>query len=585
MKFNLITLTSLSIFSPTLFAVPIINNSTIQQQQDILQQQREQQLREQMQPESDVKLPNPQSLDKLLPSSESSIDNICFPIKQVTLIGNEAKKFHSALKRALIQSKFKAGECLNTQNINHIMSLTQNDIIGQGYITTRVLAAPQNLQSGILELTVLAGYVKNFKVNQSNNQYTHAKRISKIQNEFPTNHKNLLNLRDLEQGLENLKRLPTVEADIQIVPTEQPNESMVAIQWRQRLVPYRFTINMDNSGSKETGKLQGSATISADNPLGLSDMAYISLGHALGNTPDKTDNLGRQIKGRTNNYTLHYSVPMGNWLWSFNHSRYRYHQAVAGYQEIYDYNGESTSNDIGFNHLIYRNAKRKTYLDARLWQRETRSYIDDAEINVQHRKTAGWKMDLNHKEYLGNATIAFKLGYKRGTGLNNALPAPEEMFNEGTSRMRIITADADLNLPFTIKNLALNYDSSIHAQWNKTPLTPQDKIAIGGRYTVRGFDGEMSLSAERGWYWRNDFAWKYNPNHQAYIGADIGHVSGESAQYLLGQTLVGGVMGLRGQFKTAGALSYDVFVSKAFNKPDFFQTKRVVTGFNLSYSF
>ena len=585
MKIRLTTLAVLSAFSPTLLAAPV-TDATIQQQQDILQQQREQQLREQMQPERDVRLPNPQTIDTLLPSSDLPTDDgICFPIQQVNLVGDEVATFRFALKRALKQSQFESGKCLNAQDINRIMSLTQNQIIGKGYTTTRVLAAPQNLQSGVLELTILAGYIKDFKVNQSDNQRTNAGRIAAFQNEFPTNRKKLLNLRDLEQGLENLKRLPTAEADIKITPSAQPNESYVEIDWQQRLVPYRFTVGVDDSGSQSTGKLQGNVTLSADNPLGLSDMAYISVGRALGDVPDATDSSGRQIKGRTNNYALHYSVPVGNWLWSMNHSRYKYHQAVAGYQENYDYNGKSINSDIGFNRLIYRDAKRKTHLGAKLWQRETRSYIDDAEIDVQRRKTAGWGIDLSHKEYLDDATLSLRLGYKRGTGMNNALPAPEEAFNEGTSRMKIITADANLNLPFAIKKFAFSYDTSVHAQWNKTPLTPQDKIAIGGRYTVRGFDGEMSLSAERGWYWRNELAWQYRPNHQLYIGADVGHVSGQSAQYLLGQTLAGGAIGLRGQVKAGGNLNYDVFASKAFKKPDFFQTKRVVTGFNLSYSF
>ena len=29
-------------------------------------------------------------------------------------------------------------------------------------------------------------------------------------------------------------------------------------------------------------------------------------------------------------------------------------------------------------------------------------------------------------------------------------------------------------------------------------------FSIGGRYTVRGFDGEASLMGERGWLLRND---------------------------------------------------------------------------------
>lgn len=585
MKIRLTMLAMLSVFSPVLFAASV-DDTVIQQQQNIFQQQREQQLREQMQPERDVRLPVPQTTDTFKPSSGLPIDDgICFPIQKVNLVSDEVNTFRFALKHALNKSQFKAGKCLNAQDINQIMSLAQNKVIDRGYTTTRILAAPQNLQSGVLELTVLAGFIKDFKVNQSDNQQTHADRIAAFQNEFPTNHKKLLNLRDLEQGLENLKRIPTAEADIQITPSEQPNESTVVIQWQQRLLPYRLTASIDDSGSKSTGKLQGNLTLSADNLFGLSDMAYVSVGRALGNVPDVTDSSGRKIKGKTHNYALHYSVPVGNWLWSINRSQYRYHRAVAGYQESYDYNGESLNSDVGFSRLIYRDAKRKSYLGAKLWQRETRNYINDAEVSVQRRNTAGWSVDFSHKEYLDDATLSVKVGYKRGTGMNNALPAPEEAFNEGTSRMKVITADVNLNLPFAIKKFAFSYDASVHGQWNKTSLTPQDKIAIGGRYTVRGFDGESSLSAERGWYWRNELAWTYRQNHQFYLGADVGHVSGQSAKYLLGQTLAGGVVGLRGQFKAGGALSYDLFASKALQKPDYFQTKSVVTGFNLSYSF
>ncbi len=36
------------------------------------------------------------------------------------------------------------------------------------------------------------------------------------------------------------------------------------------------------------------------------------------------------------------------------------------------------------------------------------------------------------------------------------------------------------------------------------PLITQDRFSIGGRYTVRGFDGETTLIGERGWLLRND---------------------------------------------------------------------------------
>ncbi|HGG9214902.1 TPA: ShlB/FhaC/HecB family hemolysin secretion/activation protein [Neisseria meningitidis] len=510
----------------------------------------------------------------------------CFAINEVVLEGEHHARFQFALKRALRETGFQAGKCLHAGNINQIMSLAQNALIGRGYTTTRILAAPQDLNSGKLQLTLIPSYLRSIRIDRSNDDQTHAGRIAAFQNKFPTRSNDLLNLRDLEQGLENLKRLPTAEADLQIVPVEgEPNQSDVVVQWRQRLLPYRVSVGMDNSGSEATGKYQGNITFSADNPLGLSDMFYVNYGRSIGGTPDEESFDGHRKEGGSNNYAVHYSAPFGKWTWAFNHNGYRYHQAVSGLSEVYDYNGKSYNTDFGFNRLLYRDAKRKTYLGVKLWMRETKSYIDDAELTVQRRKTAGWLAELSHKEYIGRSTADFKLKYKRGTGMKDALRAPEEAFGEGTSRMKIWTASADVNTPFQIGKQLFAYDTSVHAQWNKTPLTSQDKLAIGGHHTVRGFDGEMSLSAERGWYWRNDLSWQFKPGHQLYLGADVGHVSGQSAKWLSGQTLVGTAIGIRGQIKLGGNLHYDIFTGRALKKPEFFQSRKWASGFQVGYTF
>lgn len=567
-----------------LLAAP--NPAEIRMQQDIQQRQREEQLRQTMQPETDVRLNGGRFNESVSQSIGDADDQPCFAINEVILEGEHHARFQFALKRALRETGFQAGKCLNAGDINHIMTVAQNILIGRGYTTTRILAAPQDLNSGKLVLTVLAGYLKNIEVDMSQANQTHAGRIAAFQNEFPTRSDGILNLRDLEQGLENLKRIPTAEADIQIVPVDGvPNQSTVLVKWQQRLMPYRLSVGIDDSGTKATGKYQGNVTFSADNPLGLSDLFYVNYGRSIGNVPDAADSSGSLKKGGTHNYALHYSVPFGKWTWAFNHSGYRYHQAVAGLSAAYDYNGKSYNTDLGFNRLIYRDAKRKTHVGAKLWTRETQSYIDDAEITVQHRRTAGWLAELSHKEYIGNSTAQFKIAYKRGTGMSDALRAPEELFGEGTSRMKIWTANADVNIPFQIGKQSFAYDTTIQAQWNKTPLTPQDKIAIGGRYTVRGFDGEMSLAAERGWYWRNDLSWRFKQEHQLYVGADVGHVSGQSAKWLLGQTLTSATIGVRGQMKVGGNLHYDLFASRAVKKPEYFQTKKWVTGFQVGYSF
>ncbi|OOX82203.1 hemin transporter [Snodgrassella alvi] len=558
------------------------NPADIEQQQIIREQQRLKQFQEKMQPEVNVRLQPPQIEGTVngLPQDEKP----CFAIRSIKLNGDQAQRFQFALNKAINQSKFKPGLCLGSNGINYIMTLAQNAVIDRGYTTTRILASPQDLSSGELVLTVIPGRIHEIRYNLDNADQTHVNRIRRIQNEFPARSGDILNLRDLEQGLENLKRVPTVEADIQIVPAEAPNESDVVVSWSQRKVPVRISFNADDSGSHATGRYQGGVTLSVDNPLGLSDLFYVNYNHDLGSKDSTVDIDGNRTGSGTHGYSLHYSVPVGNWLIAFNQNYYRYHQAIAGYDQNYDYNGSSENTDLGITRMIYRNSHRKIDVSARIWRRKSHNYIDDAEIEVQRRHTAGWAIGLNHQEYLGNAILNLSAGYKRGTGADHSLRAAEEEFGEGTSRMEIITLDASLMKPFRVGKYNFSYDTSFHGQWNKTPLITQDQVSIGGRYTVRGFDGELTLMGEQGWYWNNNLNWQYLPGHQVYAGIDVGHITGRTSEMQLGKTLAGTVLGFKGQIKAGGNWYYDVFMGKPIYKPQHFRTDKTTFGFNLNYS-
>ena len=549
----------------------------------IRNQQRQAELEKIIQPERDVNLEVVQKKEAIKLTDIE--DQNCFEINTVQLNGEMSRHFEKYVQQALKDLGFTRGLCMGEQRINMLMTQTQNIIIGRGFTTTRILVAPQNLSTGLLELTVIPGLVREIKLDLSDDKNTRAGRIQYAKNIFPIKSGDILNLRELEQGLENLKRLPTAEADIQIVPADEPNQSDVIVKWKQRKIPVRVTLSADDAGSRQTGKYQGNITVSVDNPLFRSDLFYVTVGRNLADQQEITDQNGTTVKSGTTNYALHYSVPYKNWLIGANASRYSYDQAVAGANNVYNYNGESQTQDLSLTRLLYRDAKRKTSATLKGWHRESQSYIDDAELTVQRRDVAGWQLNLDHREYIQSAVLDLSLGYKRGTGAFDSLPAVEEALNEGTSRMKIWTLDANLNVPFQFDKQQYSYSSAFRAQYNDTPLTIQDRLSIGGRYTVRGFDGDLTLAADRGFYWRNDLAMSIFPAHQFYIALDAGHVDGQSAEWLLGKTLIGGAMGFRGQVQSGGSFYYDFFVGKPLQKPDYFQNYDMNYGFSVNYSF
>lgn len=65
-------------------------------------------------------------------------------------------------------------------------------------------------------------------------------------------------------------------------------------------------------------------------------------------------------------------------------------------------------------------------------------------------------------------------------------------------KYRIWTFDGQVGMPICILGKKGRYSCQIWGQYTKDYIYPSNEFAIGGRYTVRGFDGEQSLSDENG---------------------------------------------------------------------------------------
>jgi hemolysin activation/secretion protein len=529
-------------------------------------QERDTQLREQQQTAPDARLNVPVTAAQRLPESESP----CFPIRQLELRGEASGQFGWVLDSLSGPQKTDSPlrKCLGTQGIGILLRRAQESLVAKGFVTTRVLAQPQDLSSGSLALTVLPGRIRNIRFADPGASLTSTATAVAAQ---PGD---ILNLRDVEQALENFKRVPTADADIQITPADQPDHSNLVIAY-QRTTPVRLSLALDDSGGKSTGRYQSSATLSWDNPLGLNDLFYVSQNRDAGG--------GDPGPRGTQGSTVHYSIPYGYWTLGTTFSESRYHQTVTGLTQSYVYSGTSGNAELKLSRLFYRDATRKSTVHLKAFERHSNNYIDDTEVQIQRRVVGGWELGLGHKEFLGSATLDANLAYKRGTRDFAAIDAPEESTGQGTARFNLWVADVTLNQPFKWLGQSLRYQANLRLQGNETPLTPQDRFSIGGRYSVRGFDGESSLSGDNGWLLRQDMGWTLgNSGQELYLGIDAGGVNGQSAEFLAGKALSGGVIGLRGNYRK---LQYDLFVGTPLYQPSGFKTAETTAGFSLNLAF
>nr|WP_276516540.1 ShlB/FhaC/HecB family hemolysin secretion/activation protein [Rosenbergiella australiborealis] len=488
-------------------------------------------------------------------------ENPCFPLTTITLSGGDAFPRWLQLQRI---ANTAAGQCLGSQGINLLMRRLQNRLVDQGYVTTRVLAPEQDLTQGVLRLTFVPGKIRQLKMAPHSHQGIF------LSTAFPGQSGALVDLRDLEQGLENLQRLPTTQASMEIVAADQPGESDIVVNWQQSR-KWRLGLSVDDSGTRSTGRYQAGATLYLDNPLKFSDSLYLNAGKAL---------LARGGKG-THNYTGQYTLPYGYWQAGLTGSYNDYYQTIAGAYTDYRYRGQSQQLALQLGRIIHRGTQHKTRLTGEVSMRQSKNFIDDTAIDNQHRKTTSWKATLHHQHYLKTATVDLVARYQQGTRWFGALPAGEETFGEATALSHIVQITADLTLPFTIGTQQFRYNLLYQQQFTSSRLTPPEQFSIGGRWTVRGFDGERSLSADKGRLVRTEWSWSTPITaQQLYLGLDYGDVWGRSSTQLLGHHLAGSVLGVRGRVLST---AYDTFIGVPLSAPPGFRQDPVTFGFTVNW--
>lgn len=521
-----------------------------------------------------------------VPDVSTNADSVCFDIDHIYLTGELSDQFNFAMTPYTTGSGSLLGSCLSVNDINQLVTNVQNRIIEKGYVTTRVLVENQNLKSGNLFLTLIPGRIDQIiatDIKATRPIYVDASgNPANFAPAMPMKSGDLLNVRDIEQALENFKRVPTADADFSIAPSSrmtEPGYSDIQVKWQQGK-RWRLSATVDDSGQKSTGVYQGNVTLSLDNPTWHNDLLYLSYNHDLDGGDNKSDGSW--------GYNVGYVLPIDNTQLTFTHSGYNYDHTVAGVNQDYVYSGESYNTDVLVSHLVHRDNHSKTYLKAGGFAKEQTNFIDDTEVEVQKRRTAGYQAGLGYETVIGKTQWIGDVMYQRGTGAFDAINPPEALFNEGSARAGIVKVGVDVNQPIQLADKALNYHATFKGQYATEALVPNERLNIGGRYSVRGFDGERSLSGDHGAILRQELsAYIGDKPHAVYAGIDAGYVkldNDEQDDLLLGNHLVGGLIGVKG-YVTPLRTSYDLFAGYPLAQPDNFSDKEWVTGFSLEWQY
>jgi hemolysin activation/secretion protein len=500
----------------------------------------------------------------------------CFQIDKIEITNNPFR----SLARSLAPV---AGQCVGAVGLRTIQDSAANDLIANGYVTSRVTVPAQSLATGTLRLEVTpgrVGEVRDGATTADDAASTEAtsdasaaapEAIGDLARAMPLREGDLLDQRGIDQALENIRRLSSQSnARFDIMPGALPGESDIVL-YPGDGKRWRAAIGYDNAGQIATGKNEIYGVLTVDSPLHQYDQLQIS---GLTNADRGAPGLGETQASAS------YSVPLGYSMLTLDAYRTSYLQSVSYQAGDLQYTGEQKGAGVKLSRVIQRSASSRTELSARLYRAINHNYVNDTWIEVQDRDVYGYELGLAHRRYFGRVQVDASLGWRETfPGISRQ---PGYAFKDPTFKghEQIETASLSMLAPFRVADQPFSYQFAWTRQNARTRVTSPDYFTIGTRYAVRGFDQQTTLAAENGWTVSNELDW-YAPMSfgvQAfYAGLDAGRVSGPTAPYLTGNTLVGTVVGVKGTLapknRLAASVNYDVSVGWPLYKPTAFPNR------------
>jgi hemolysin activation/secretion protein len=416
-------------------------------------------------------------------------DSRCFPIRDITLKG--ADSLPAADRERLL--KPYVGQCLGVSQLNELLKAITDYYIDKGRVTSRAYLPQQDLSSGHLQVLVVEGKLEGLKGAQGSSVTDRELAMA-----FPGKVGAALNLREVEQLVDQLNRLPSKQAQMELTPGTQVGGSDVVVK-NTLQKPWRASLSRNNDGQKSTGEQQWGAGLEWDSPLGLADQLVLRGGHDAVSDHQKT----------SKNSMLYYNVPWGWWNFSYtyNESDYRTFGVTNDYK--FKQNGDNQNHQLRAERVVHRDDVSKTSLNVGVAHLRTNNYILDTRTTSSSNRLSELQLGINHGRRIGSGFVNVDLGMQNGIGLLDA-QAQDERDDAGNrqpnARYRKYTATVSFLQPFTLWGESFSFSSLATGQRSEDILFSPQRISLGGSASVRGFK-DQQLSGDSGGYWRNDVRW------------------------------------------------------------------------------
>lgn len=496
----------------------------------------------------------PTKLDIKVPQPKAQLEGPCITINEIKVSGVTILALNTINK---IINPYN-GTCLGAVQIEQIMGDITAAYIQKGYITTRVYLPEQDLKSGFLKINIVEGKVGSIKIKKG------AEGTVNLSTAAPFIKGNYLNLKDLEQATDQINRLSSNHATMEVQPGDVVGESIIVFDNKPTR---RITgaLDQDNHGQKSTGKTQAGLRVNIDNPFKLNDLLSVSYRRSLPFTQNKQDSYS------TN---LIYAVPFGYQLLSLSASRSNYDSTLSLIGGDLHASGITNNYNLNLERLFWKEGNSQLRANISFTHKDNENFLEDLKLDVSSRKLSILDFGLAYSTYIGDASVRANVSASHGLKALSALNDEENLPN-WAPKAQFTKYNYGLSIfkPLNINSYKFSLSSQISGQISQDTLYGSEQFSIGSNYSVRGFN-ESSLSGDEGFFIKNDFSYdksiflnNFNAFTRTFVGVDYGNVKNQFDNKIIGDLTSISL----GSSLFIGPWKLDLLVTQPVNYPSYME--------------
>lgn len=446
-----------------------------QQQQHELQQLQRDQRRRQIQRGSSAAQP----VTPALPADNLE-DERCWPLNGIRVAG--VTRFNNTSLNKLIEPY--VAPCMGVNRINRLLAGITRLYGDKGYIASRPYLISTPVAGHSLDIHVEEGYLEAIELADQSLALS-------LRGAFPGMLGEPLNLRDLEQGLDQLNRLSSVDLTADIAPGSAPGASRIILRSRSNAPRWGLGLGVDNLGSAAPGRDRNTISLNLDNPLQLIDSLNLSFSDTLNHGPRYS-----------RSHSLFYSIPYGYWTYSLFASHAEYRSAFKLSNTTLYNSGRTDQVSLRTDRVLWRDQGHQLSANLQLAYKDVDSYLQKVRLGIQSPTLTVAEAGVN-LFWLNKAVWNLDVNYARGlTWFGADRDADQLQKNLPRAQFQRYRANLTQWRNGQVQGQPWQWQSQVSMQYSPDTLPALEQLLGTDDSAVRGYR-ENIASGAIGMAWRN----------------------------------------------------------------------------------